>query len=565
MFKVTESNPYASMMTPYEEIVTLTQQAQQAIADRRYSSALAAYGQALKLTHKLKRPQLMAVLLDYRGKTLERQGDIQQAVIAYESALQALSNESSDDVEQMIARLSRVGKGFQASPEPIPDLYSAQAAENLAAAENDSALEIKLWLSVGNAYFRQSQEMPALNAYREVLACKQIDAQPFLKAYAKSNIGEIYRRQDKLELAEAELTDALILFESQSGPESQSGTESQLDILEQRRALALLGGIARDLNQHLRAIKFYNKAIVLYRQAKDIQGLARTLAGFGRLYLEQDNFSAAAPLYQEALQCAKSNHDEETLWHAYWGVGCCQYGQGDLVAAIASFEASLTLIEKRQGQLQTDEGKVTFLGSVKDVFDQLLIAHLALAQTQENPDFSAALAIVEKSRGRALADLMGGRNRRRRASRYADQDVGDRTREDGVVMPNERLLDTGIVGKEPVVIEQRAAGIPMERIPFDDVFEDALGNIEQRATGISVEPNPLGLEMDLSTARSSFIDAGVEEQLNINTPSLARLVFYVLPDKTAIFAVDPSGNVKGHIADIGCQEWRCCNNIKGTV
>ena len=159
----------------YTEIVILTQQAQQAIADRNYNSALAAYGQSLKLAQSLNRPQLIAVLFDRRGKALETTGDVQQAIIAYESALQSLAPEASDEVDEMISRLSRVGKSFYISPEPIPDLYSPQAAESLAAAEADPALEIKLWLSVGNAYFRQPQEKPALNAYQEMLACDQID------------------------------------------------------------------------------------------------------------------------------------------------------------------------------------------------------------------------------------------------------------------------------------------------------------------------------------------------------------------------------------------------------
>ena len=517
-------------MTPYEEIVTLTQQAGQAIASRDYNSALAAYGQSLKLAQSLNRPQLIAVLFERRGKALEAQGDVQQAGIAYESALQPLTPDASDEVDEMISRLSRVGKGFYTSPEPIPDLYSPQAAENLAEAEADPALEIKLWLSVGNAYFRQPQEKPALNAYQEVLACAEIEAQPLLKAYAKSNIGEIYRRQEKLDIAESALTDALELFEAQGKP------------LEKRRALALLGGIARDLDQPTKAINLYTQSLDLYKEAKDSQGLSRTLAGLARLHLAQDNFSEAEPLYQQVLDLAQSNSDEETLWHAYWGLGRCQYEQGEIAAAIDSFEASIPLIEKRQDGLQTDEGKVTFLDSVKDVFDQLLSAHLALAQRQEHPDFSAALAIAEKARGRALEDLMDGRNRRRRPIFQTLENEGETVVE--AISDNEDAI-----ANEPFagigMIEQRAAGMPVEDMPVRDM---SFNPTEQRAAGTFMPPS----EVDLAVGANA--DSTLSKSEKVDAPPLARLVFYVLLDKTAIFAVSSSGEIKGHVANIGCHE-----------
>jgi len=513
-------------MTPYEEIVALTLQAQQAIADRNYDSALAAYSQSLKLAQSLNRPQLIAVLFERRGKALEAQGDVQQAVIAYESALQSLAPEASDEVDEMISRLSRVGKGFYTSPEPIPDLYSPKAAESLAAAEADPAFEIKLWLSVGNAYFRQPQEKPALNAYQAVLACDQIETQPLLKAYAKANIGEIYRRQDKLDAAEAELTEALALFDAQGEP------------LEKRRALALLGGIACDRKQPAQAIKLYTQAIALYEQAKDFKGLARTLAGLARLHLVQKDFSTAEPLYQQTLDLAQSNNDEETLWHAYWGLGCCQYERGAILgtkggpaiaAAIKSFEASIPLIDKRQDGLQTDEGQVTFLDSVKDVFDQLLSAHLALAKLQENPDFSAALAVAEKARGRSLEDLMDGRNRRRHPVASGNDDSGGSE----VAMANQPFAGNRMM-------EQRAASTPVETMSFSPM--------EQRAIGTFLDPVAPGI------ATSADAEALPSEREPVNAPPLARLVFYVLLDKTAIFAVDPSGGIKGHVANIGCHE-----------
>ena len=386
-------------MNNKENIVALTNKASIALKQKDYQTALDAYAQALKIAREEKLFPLTAVILNYIGDTFQAQGKIQDAVIAYEAALEALESEDKLKVESVIDRLSRVSKGFYSNPEPVPDLYSAEVAETLEAEANDPALPIKLWLDLGNAYLRQPQEAPALNAYQQALQDPEIDNNPLLKAYGLANIGEIYRRQDNLELAETNLKQALQLFEQVNAP------------LEKRRGLAILASIASDRHQFNEAEKLYQQSLHLYEQAKDNLGKGKTAAGLARLYLEQERFSEAQPIYQQAFKIAQREKDWETLGHCYWGLGCCHQEAGELEQAIASFQKALNLIELRQQDLRTDQGKVTFLDSVKDVFDRLLIAHLDLAQ-RENGNYQAALEIAESARGRALNDLMGGYQRR---------------------------------------------------------------------------------------------------------------------------------------------------------
>jgi CHAT domain-containing protein/tetratricopeptide (TPR) repeat protein len=467
-------------MNCYSEVVSLVDRAEIAFAGRNYQNALDTYTSAVKIVRELERSRLVAVLLNRMGYVLQAQGKIQDAVITYESALHALEKDTTLNLESVVNRLGQVGKGYSISdPEPLPDLYSATVAQTLEADENDPTLASKILLNIGNAYLQQPQAEPALNAYEQALQRPEIDTNPLLRAYAIANIGEIYRRQDKIDDAEVKLNQALQLFE-------RYGNEP----LEKRRAIALSAKIARKRGQIDRAIALYQQALALYQQSDDRLGTGRTYAGLANLYLQQKQFASAQHNYERAVELAAAEQDRDTLWYAYWGLGYCQHTAGELRAAIDSFQKSLALIDQRQQDLRMDEGKVAFLESVQDVFEQLLTVHLELAQTG-GQDYSAALDVAEEARGQALQDLMEGRERQR------------------------PRIDT-------------QAGL------------DNPGNMAVQAAP-AIASNPRNIRV-LATAAN--------QQVEPSSP-LARLVFYVLADRTAIFAVTPDGKVKGEVVPLG--------------
>ena len=241
-------------MNSKEKIIVLAHQASIALEQKNYQTALDAYGQALKIAREEKFSDLTAIILNYIGDTFQAQGEIQDVVIAYEAALEALESEHTLKVESVIDRLSRVSKGFYNNPDPVPDPYSAEVAETLEAEANDPALPIKFCLDIGNAYLRQPQEAPALKAYQQALQYREITDNPLLKAYAIANIGEIYRRQDNLELAEANLNQALQLFDD-------AGEQ-----LAKRQAIAFLAALKSDRQQFNEAEKLYLQSLHLYEK-----------------------------------------------------------------------------------------------------------------------------------------------------------------------------------------------------------------------------------------------------------------------------------------------------------
>jgi tetratricopeptide (TPR) repeat protein len=201
--------------------------------------------------------------------------------------------------------------------------------------------------------------------------------------------------------------------------------------------------------------------------------------------------------YQQAKVLAEAKNDREVLGYCDWGLGCCHQAAGELTEAIASFQSSLDLIELRQKNLRTDEGKVSFLDSSKDVFDRMLIAHLDLAK-RAGGNYQAALEIAESARGRALNDLIT-----RTVNRHPQLEQDS--------------TQTNVGGFSDLII-QMAPGTGIDSSDGDD-------NIQTTTIDRSIELTPL-----------------------------PRLVFYVLLDRMAIFAVTANGRVSGYVSQIGCDE-----------
>jgi CHAT domain-containing protein/tetratricopeptide (TPR) repeat protein len=424
------------------------------------------------------------------GRHLEAT-DVQQAVIAYETAIRALAGQPTGNLESVLDSLTRTPKGYVEHNDPVPpDLYSQELETALDAAEADPLLLATLLLDVGNAYFQQPQLDVALKRYRDVLDRPEIAGAPRLRAYALANSAEIDRQQGRTDQAEQKLSEALGLFQG-----------LRADI-EARRALVILAGIQRDRGDRARAFDTYAQALVLYGRVNDPKGEGRANGAVGRLNLESNRLSEARAAFSRAVELGEKTSDQRSLWHAYWGLGQVQERSGEIDAAAISLRKSLDAIESSGQRLNTDEGKVTFLDSAQQVFDQLVSLHLTRATTN-HAAYAEALEIAERARAGAMRDMMEGRSR----------------------------------------IAMNCPPPPgAQSAPFNPVSQMAPGTNSQAALSVQSRDNrppdprcaPGGSRRPASSA------------------ALPRLVFHVLADRTAVFAVNGS-DVRAHVAPIGRQ------------
>ena len=507
--------------SPEEQIAAHEAQAAAAEKARKGDEALNEHLRALDLARTLGRPRLVAVLFNRTGRTLEAASRIQDAVRLYEAGLMALERETGLHVTEEIKRLRQVRKEYDsASASTPPDLYSEDFVLDLEQAERDPALVVKLLVNIGNAYARQPQDGPALNAYQRALQRPEIKAFPALRAHALANSGEILWRQGRTGQAQVKLGEASRLM-------SKHG-----DQVERRRVLTLLAGIERDQKKFQSALAKYRAALDLYARVDDPLGEGRAWAGLGRLQLMWRHFDDARQAYERAVARATLTGNTELLWNAYWGLGRARRSGGDLDGAAEALQKAFERIHVWRGQLATDEGKVAFLDGARDVADQLIEVHVARAR-KDSRAWAEALNVVEEARGRALVDLMAG----------ADRSAPD-------------------IAGAPEALKCSPLGPPgfpngyahlISRSPAEGSLANSMGDsnpvfsVRQMAAGTP------------STTRSASQDAGgvgsdSAASDDAGTPApvqLPRLVFHVLTARTVVFAVSAGGEVRAHAAKVG--------------
>ena len=483
-------------MTIYSQIIAHESHAFSAARQHHYHEAMEARAQAIRLAQQMGSPRLTAILFLRLGNLLELKGDIQDAVVAYETGVQVLRDDPDLHVEDVLWRLSDAVKGYDATAFHNVDLPSAAVDEDLHEAEIDPRLVIKLLINVGNAYLRQPQPGPALSAYNLAIHRPEIDSAPLLKANALTGLAEAQRLQGENVRALAAVNQALATYNA-----------IPVDPIEKRQALALKAALLSQQGKTDQALALFDEARVLYRQAQDPRGEGRMLAELGQIELQQEHFNDALPIFDHARQLAEQADDSTTRWLAEWGMGRCLYATGALPDAITFLQRSLALSRAHFRELRTDQGRVAFDESVRRIRETLLEAYLSLAETDDNY-FQKALDVVEGNRGLVLLDMMQGRKRRRYRP-AADQQPEP---SDPFSMPEKDFRDSPV---------QMAMGVGLDM---------------EMAASMGLDP-----QQTHPDDPTEYVDA----------EPLSRLVYQVLEDKSVVFAVEPDGHVHGSILPLG--------------
>jgi CHAT domain-containing protein/tetratricopeptide (TPR) repeat protein len=502
----------------YKEVVALQNRAQASLPNR-LNESLRDQLASIEIAVQLERPRLVAVLYQRLGETLESDGSIQRALTAYESGLKALSGDGSTTIAADLQSIGSVAKGSSGGTATAPaDLYSARVAGDLDRAAADPALVVNLLLAIGNAYLQQPQPVPARNAYERALKRPEIAEMPRLRAYALANLGEVQRRTGETEAAFRTLTDALTLLRASAPP------------VESRRALVLIAGIHRDFGRMREAVAAYREALALYEQVEDTRGQGRAYAALGLLQLRQKDYQEAKHAYARSIELGEPLHDVESLWHAYWGLGQARRATGDLDGAATALERSLSLIEGRRQELATDEGKITLLDSASQAFDELLTVHLARAVS--NPrSYRDALAVAERARAGAMYDLMGSTAMGRRQLRCGPlRSITDASDPLSRIPAANAAPSTPSRSHEELDVSQMAPAVPSRPSPSP---------MAQMAPAVPSQAAP-------ATRVADPRCADPERPRTVQTAPLARLVFHVLDDRTVVFAVARSGDVRAY-------------------
>ena len=483
-------------MADFNDILKAEERASELLAIHKYSDAIYFHSKSIEIAEKLGRHKLQAALLNRLGRAYELSGNSASSVICFEHGLKILNNVPTLNLGDVLKKKRSMVKGHATGREELslPDLFSPETQANVLDAENDPALPIKLLVNSGNSYLQRRQHASAQNDYELALEQPAIKDHPLLEGKIKSNLSVIKYREKETEAALELIDQAILIFDELGQP------------LEKRRVLAILGDIHRDLGEEEEAYALYQSSLILYLKAEDKRGLGRLQVKLAELELAQGNFIKAEKLFDKCISNAQQSKDKNLRWHAFAGLGIAQEKLGKLTDAIDSLTICLNIIGDHQQKLRTDEGKVSFLDSVGDIFDRLIELHFEL----EN--FEDALEVAENARSKALEHLMNGKKRRRIRGNGGFRS----TRSEGFDLDNE---------SSPMMqMSSSTLSIPPPEFPM----------MAQMAVGTQPSFIP-----------SELFATEVEPEIEVpEMPPLARIVYHPLEDKLIIFAVNTDGKIQ---------------------
>lgn len=125
--------------------------------------------------------------------------------------------------------------------------------------------------------------------------------------------------------------------------------------------------------------------------------------GRGQIALEEARHADAALLFEQAVTAASGS---DAAYHRLWaldGLARARLAAGNRAAALDAYQQALVAAEEVRARFRSEEFKTGFFGDVQQIFDRMVAV---LVDSGQGP---AAFAVSEKSRARALQDLVRGR------------------------------------------------------------------------------------------------------------------------------------------------------------
>ncbi len=247
-----------------------------------------------------------------------------------------------------------------------------------------------------------------------------------LVAHAARNLAYAYSLAGALDQAERWAQEAIAAAGGAKTPGIDQATVAP--------ALKIRGDVALRRGQAAEAAALYNQAVaklgkaearpwylVAQAEAARAQGQAQraaTLLATARreappallpaiaraeaeLALQQRDAARAVALFQQAAEAASD--DPYTRMWALHGLGRAKRVGGDAKGALAALIDAVASAESVRARFRSEEFKAGFFGTAQDIFDD------AIGAAFDARDFALALDLSERSRSRALLDLLIGR------------------------------------------------------------------------------------------------------------------------------------------------------------
>lgn len=326
--------------------------------------------------------------INKRGRLLTTQGliylDLGEYQRAYTILLQATGSQLQDIAQENRTRIG-LGEALLYLGRYSQALNYLQLAQRISGDRTDYGRTLN---AIGEVYFELGQYEEAKNYYQQALAVRQGVGDRRGSLRTLNNLGRV-------EQALGDSQAALKLYSESLNLVNSFGDEGS-------RAIVLnnLGLVALDLGLKNQAIGYLEQALGATRNIAT--GRVQTLISLGLFYRQQGEYDKAIDYYQQAINWARQNGDRIGETKALHQLGETFLELKKTSDAIETLKTSAEVFESLRPGLR-DEEKVSLFETHSSIYRTWQTALV------EQGNYTAALEIAERGRGRAFVELLAQR------------------------------------------------------------------------------------------------------------------------------------------------------------
>jgi CHAT domain-containing protein/Tfp pilus assembly protein PilF len=241
---------------------------------------------------------------------------------------------------------------------------------------------------IGEVYRNLGQYPQALEYYQQALSIAQEIGNKATKGTTLNNIGLVHRNLGQYPQALENYQQALSIAQ-EIGDKAGEG-----------RTLNNIGAVYNSLGQYPQALENYQQALAMTKEIGDKAGEGTTLNNIGAVYRNLGQYPQTLENYQQALTIRQEIGDKAGEGATLNNIGAVYNTQGQYSHAQTTLFAAIDIWESLRARELKDDQKIS-------IFEQQAHSYRFLQQALVAQNkFDKALEIAERSRGRALVDLL---------------------------------------------------------------------------------------------------------------------------------------------------------------
>lgn len=387
-------------------------QARLDLLQTRYGRAREHLDQALALATQAGHPGARCEALLWLAELQQRQGDSAAAEGAIRECL--VMAQSGKDRAELAFAVAQQATFHARRADYRQALELWQQALGGFRALGFAPSEAQAILSLGELNFELGLAGEALPLFEDAFKRFRTLADPVGEVRARIRLGEAYMRLGQAGQALAHAERALEM------------ARKRHDYVGEGEALAQIGELWLEhkvegmvlMPDPSVALKHFQSAVEIYRDAGDRYAESRTYLKVGAAYLAARQPRVAVKVFEEVARGAATGGDDETLWQALRGQGQALAKVSDYGTAAKRYGEAVEVLERayRRTAGLDRAARSAFLGDRRGLFEEYLevLMRLDAAGTDSK---AAAFSVSELARSRQFSEMLAGAGAERAAGR----------------------------------------------------------------------------------------------------------------------------------------------------